>query len=75
MTKERFLDSLGMTNHCMVHGWEFYWVFDAIFSGENPQEIQTKGREKQVVKKFGDEWKLVHVHYSNMPVTGEREGF
>lgn len=54
---------------------EFYWVFDATFAGENPQVIQTKGRETQVVKKFGDEWKLVHVHYSNMPVTGKREGF
>lgn len=54
---------------------EFYWVFDATFSGENPETIQTKGRETQVLKKFGDEWKLVHVHYSNMPVSGKREGF
>ena len=54
---------------------EFYWTFNATFSGDNPTAIQTKGRETQVLKKFGDEWKLVHVHYSNMPVSGEREGF
>ena len=54
---------------------EFYWTFNATFSGDNPTAIETKGRETQVLKKFGDEWKLVHVHYSNMPVSGEREGF
>lgn len=54
---------------------EFYWVFDATFAGDNPTTIKTEGRETQVVKKMDNEWKLVHVHYSNMPVTGEREGF
>ncbi|RZS96790.1 nuclear transport factor 2 family protein [Cecembia calidifontis] len=54
---------------------EFYWVFDAVFSGERPDAMQTKGRETQVLKKFGKDWKLVHVHYSSMPQTGEREGF
>lgn len=54
---------------------EFYWIFDAVFQGENRENLQTKGRESQVLKKIGNEWKLVHVHYSGMPVTGEREGF
>ena len=54
---------------------EFYWIFDAVFSGENPDSMQTKGRETQVLKKFNDTWKIVHVHYSGMPKTGEREGF
>ncbi len=54
---------------------EFYWIFDATFSGENPVPMQTRGRETQVMKKFGKDWKIVHVHYSGMPATGEREGF
>ncbi len=54
---------------------EFYWVFDATFGGENPTPLQTRGRETQALKKFGDNWKIVHVHYSGMPATGEREGF
>jgi len=54
---------------------EFYWIFDASFGGENPVAVQTRGRETQVLKKIGKEWKIVHVHYSGMPKTGEREGF
>ncbi|CAM3548583.1 YybH family protein [Sphingobacterium prati] len=52
---------------------EFYWVFDAVFKDGN--SLQTKGRETQVSKKIGGDWKIIHVHYSNMPVTGECEGF
>jgi hypothetical protein len=54
---------------------EFYWIFDAVYSGENPAPMQTRGRETQVMKKFGNEWRMVHVHYSGMPVPGERDGF
>jgi len=54
---------------------EFYWIFDAVFGREIPTPMQTRGRETQVMKKFGDTWKIVHVHYSGMPATGEREGF
>jgi ketosteroid isomerase-like protein len=54
---------------------EFYWVFNAIFNDENATPIQTKGRETQVLKKIGKDWKIIHVHYSSMPVTGEGEGF
>ena len=54
---------------------EFYWIFDAVFIGDNPVPMQSRGRETQVMKKVGDIWKIVHVHYSGMPATGEREGF
>ena len=53
---------------------EFYWEFNATFKKDG-QKITTKGRETQIWKKEGDTWKIVHVHYSGMPVTGEREGF
>ncbi len=53
----------------------FYWIFDATYSGENPTQMQSKGRETQIMEKIGNEWKIVHVHYSGMPQTGEREGF
>ncbi len=53
----------------------FYWIFDATFAGENPTPMQTRGRETMVLKKFGKSWKIVHIHYSGMPVTGAREGF
>lgn len=54
---------------------EFYWVFDAVFNDEDSTPLQTKGRETQVLKKYGEDWKIIHVHYSGMPVGGEREGF
>ena len=52
---------------------DFYWDFNATFKDGRP--IQTSGRETQVWKKETDGWKIVHVHYSGMPITGEREGF
>lgn len=53
---------------------EFYWTFDATMRKDN-SSIQTEGRETQIFRKTADGWRIVHVHYSNMPVTGEREGF
>ncbi len=29
---------------------EFYWVFDATFSGPDPDQMQSKVRESQVLK-------------------------
>jgi hypothetical protein len=52
----------------------FTWVFDATFKA-NKQPIQTKGRETQIWRKIKGEWKLVHVHYSGMPVTERGQGF
>jgi len=54
---------------------EFYWVFDATFAGEDPTPMQSRGRESMVLRKFGNSWKIVHIHYSGMPVIGERQGF
>jgi|GEM_PF-830101 len=53
---------------------EFYWVFDATLKMDN-SKIQTKGRETQIWKKINNEWRLVHVHYSGMPVTVIGQGF
>jgi hypothetical protein len=52
----------------------FYWIFDATLKSDNTA-IQTKGRETQIWRKVNYEWRLVHVHYSGMPVTGEGQGF
>jgi hypothetical protein len=53
---------------------EFFWTFNAKMRSDNAP-IQTKGRETQIWKKVNTEWRLVHVHYSGMPVTGQGEGF
>lgn len=54
---------------------EFYWDFNAQFK-DTGEEHNTKGRETQVfIKDSNNEWKLIHVHYSNMPVSGKKEGF
>ena len=52
----------------------FEWVFDATMKADN-SPLQTKGRETQLWRKINNRWKLVHAHYSGMPVTGERQGF
>jgi ketosteroid isomerase-like protein len=52
---------------------EFYWVFDATLKDNSP--LQTKGRETQIWKKEANEWHIVHIHYSGMPVTTPRQGF
>lgn len=53
---------------------EFYWTFDATMRKDN-STMQTKGRETQVFRHTKEGWRIVHVHYSGMPVSGEREGF
>jgi len=53
---------------------EFYWVFDSILRSDG-SALQTKGRETQIFHLVNDQWRLEHLHYSGMPVTGEREGF
>ncbi|MFP7479440.1 YybH family protein [Terribacillus saccharophilus] len=53
---------------------EFYWQFDATF--KDGDQLRTEGRESQVyIRNEESQWVLIHVHYSNMPVEGEREGF
>jgi ketosteroid isomerase-like protein len=53
---------------------EFNWDFVAKLKKDGPS-FNTKGRETQVFHKDSDGWRLVHVHYSGLPVSGRREGF
>lgn len=53
---------------------EFYWDFAAKFRKDG-SPISTHGRETQVYRKELGRWRLVHVHYSGMPVVEERKGF
>jgi ketosteroid isomerase-like protein len=53
---------------------EFYWDFAAKLRTDG-SPLATHGRETQVYRKIDGAWRLVHVHYSGMPVTGERQGF
>jgi Xaa-Pro aminopeptidase len=53
---------------------EFYWDFAAKFRKDGTP-ITTHGRETQVYRREHGDWRLVHVHYSGMPVTNQREGF
>ena len=46
----------------------FYWTFDATLKTSNTP-VQTKGRETQIWRKINYEWRLVHVHYSEIPVS------
>ena len=53
---------------------EFTWTFHATFKA-NGQDITTQGRETQVYHKENGNWRVVHVHYSGLPVSGELRGF
>jgi ketosteroid isomerase-like protein len=53
---------------------EFYWDFAAKFRKDG-SPITTHGRETQIYSKEKGAWRLVHVHYSGMPVTEGRQGF
>ncbi len=37
--------------------------------------VATRGRETQIYQKEQGGWRLVHVHYSGMPVIEERKAF
>ncbi|HLY60042.1 MAG TPA: nuclear transport factor 2 family protein [Terriglobia bacterium] len=53
---------------------EFYWDFTAKFRKDGTA-ITTHGRETQIYRKEQGGWRLVHVHYSAMPVTEQPKGF
>jgi Xaa-Pro aminopeptidase len=53
---------------------EFYWDFAAKFRKDG-SPLTTHGRETQLYQRIRGRWRLVHVHYSGMPVTVERQGF
>jgi len=67
---ERRLSTHDIAVH--VHGdsaWvEFYWDFTAKYR-KNGSTVTTHGRETQVYWKEQGRWRLVHVHYSAMPIT------
>jgi ketosteroid isomerase-like protein len=46
---------------------EFYWDFAAKIRKDGTP-VTTKGRETQIYHKEHGRWRLVHVHYSAMPV-------
>jgi ketosteroid isomerase-like protein len=47
---------------------EFYWDFAARLKKDG-SSVNTKGRETQIYRKEQGGWRLVHVHYSAMPVS------
>jgi len=48
---------------------EFYWELNGVtIDGNKP--VHMFGRETHVMRKINGEWKLVHLHYSGMPVKG-----
>jgi len=53
---------------------EFYWDFAAKFRKDG-SPLTTHGRETQLYRKEQGGWRLVHVHYSGMPISIERQGF
>jgi len=53
---------------------EFYWDFAGRFRKDGAA-IETHGRETQIYRKIGGRWRLVHVHYSGMPVAPGPESF
>jgi ketosteroid isomerase-like protein len=53
---------------------EFYWDFAAKLRKDG-SPVATRGRETQIYHKEQGRWRLVHVHYSGMPVTGQGQGF
>jgi ketosteroid isomerase-like protein len=73
---QRKLSIHDISAHVYGHtAWaEFYWDFAAKFRKDG-SPITTHGRETQVYRKEQGRWRLVHVHYSGMPVTVERKGF
>jgi len=50
---------------------EFDWTFTAKLRKDG-SPVTTRGRETQVYRKMPDGWRLVHVHYSAMPVSEDR---
>lgn len=73
---ERKLSIHDISAHVYGHtAWaEFYWDFAAKFRKDG-SPITTRGRETQVYRKDHGGWRLVHVHYSGMPVQEKRTGF
>ncbi|MBE8949289.1 MAG: nuclear transport factor 2 family protein [Quinella sp. 3Q1] len=46
----------------------FQWDFFAVKRADG-NNIETHGRESQVYRRVAGSWKIIHGHYSNMPIT------
>ncbi len=53
---------------------EFQWDFVAT-ARKDGSAFQSQGRETQVYHKENGRWRIVHVHYSGVPVTSNLKGF
>jgi ketosteroid isomerase-like protein len=72
--RELVLNNIGIQVLTDDTAWaEFYWDFEAVMHNGTP--LTTAGRETQILKREGDDWKIIHVHYSGMPTQEEGEGF
>ena len=73
---ERKLSPNGVSIH--VYGdtaWsEFKWDFVAKVRKDG-SSFHSQGRETQIYRREGGQWRIVHVHYSGAAVTGELRGF
>ena len=53
---------------------EFQWDFVATVRKDG-SAFQSQGRETQVYHKENGQWRIVHIHYSGVPVSGKLTGF
>jgi ketosteroid isomerase-like protein len=53
---------------------EFQWDFVAKVRKDG-SAFHSQGRETQIYHKQDGQWRIVHVHYSGVPVTGNLKGF
>lgn len=75
LTERKLLVKDVVVNAYRDAAWvEFYWSFTAKLRKDG-SPVATSGRETQVYRKTADGWRLVHVHYSGMPVKGDGQGF
>lgn len=74
ITRKLSFNDLRFAYYGEVSWIQFCRVFDATLKNSS-RPVQTKGRETQIWRKLNGEWRLVHVHYSGMPSTGEDRNF
>ena len=53
---------------------QLYWIFEAK-PKKDDSPLSTNGRKTQVYLNKAGEWQIVDIHYSGMPVSGERPWF
>jgi ketosteroid isomerase-like protein len=53
---------------------EFNWDFVATVRKDGTA-FHSQGRETQIYHRENGQWRIVHVHYSGVPVAGNLKGF